>query len=90
MALAPTIDQLVEAAECAFWRSIADAVPADSGDIDPMIDQRFRAAARAAVVNWLELNAPAEPPAEWFGESDPDNDDLLDDPLHPEAGPEAR
>lgn len=50
------IDALVEACECAFYSTLADKVPADSGDLDPAIAAHFSAIARATIIAWLAAN----------------------------------
>lgn len=80
--MAASIETLTEAAECAFWRTLADLVPADTGDVAPLIAARFSAAARAAVADWLANNAPDAIPAD--AEDDTTGGDIWE-PIHGEA-----
>jgi hypothetical protein len=54
------IDALIEKAEDAFWRVVADHFPAvTTGDLSPSTTAVFSSAAEAAVTEWIELNAVA-------------------------------
>jgi hypothetical protein len=52
------IDLVVETASCAFWQSVADALPAiKTGDLDPPITAALHAAMNNAVIRWVEINS---------------------------------
>lgn len=51
--------KVAEAAEAAFWATVADAYPdIETGDLDPATAARFMEACVTAVRAWLEANPP--------------------------------